>query len=197
MWFALMCVLLTGCSMIAPEIPSVAPVDDPVFEPSPVIYPPVINGLKDCWYLTPFARTLISFEQSVYYDGEWAAESIIVRGSSYPQPYTIFHPPYESGVCHAEYGFVHENSCIVYPLYVSIDNGGLPYSPTALDTGYPHIGWKNTNALYAEFPSSSDSELEIPAQDGEIIVRIRDETGRITEARFEIPIQALDYGVSN
>jgi hypothetical protein len=159
----------------------------------PVIHPPIINGKADLWTLTPFVRTLISFERSVDYAGEWKVVGITVTGDHFDKDYTVFYPPRVDGVCHAEYGFLHENSGIVYPVYVGEKIDGIPSSPTALDEGYPHIGWRNTNLLFAEFPTATGGGLEIPAQSGTITVQVRDDFGRITEATFGIPIEAVDY----
>jgi len=159
----------------------------------PLIYPPVINGNKELWRLVPFDRTLISFDRSIYYDGTWRVASIEVSGSEHGS-FTVFHPPYEPGACHAIYrGWLQENACIVYPVYRSIETSGPPYSPTALDEGYPYLGWKNTNAYFEQFPSSSSGEEEIPEQIGEITVTLIDNFGRSTTKSFPIPVEGLDY----
>jgi hypothetical protein len=148
-----------------------------------------INGRSDLWMLKPFERTMI--EPVVLYAGEWSLGSLQVTGSIYG-PYSVFHPPYEAGVHHAEWhGQIWPNAGIVYPVYLSVENSsGRPYSPTGLDEGYP-TSYTSTNQF--QFSDPNDADVEIPAQDGTIRVFIVDEFGRTTSESFGIPISAAGY----
>lgn len=161
--------------------------------PRPVIERPVINGDKYLWQLEPLERTLISFNNSVRYSGEWRVVSIEVTADPLGE-FTVFHPPYEAGVYHAEYyNVVHDNACIIYPDYLSIETSGLPYSVTALDTGYPYAGIRNTNAYFVDFPSSTEGGEEVAGQQVTIKVKVLDEWNRTTSATFMIRVNPLDY----
>jgi hypothetical protein len=136
-------------------------------------------------------RTLI--EVIVYYENEWRVSSFSVEGSNSSAPFTVFYPPYEAGVCHAYwYSWIIENACIVYPVYASVDTAGLPYSPTGLDEGYP-TSYQPTNQFFYDYGSSTEHELEIPAQEGTVSVTVEDEFGRLTTQTFSIPVSAMDF----
>jgi len=153
-----------------------------------------INGQSNLWQLDPMERTLL--EPIVRYDGGWRLVSLDVTASASAWPFTVFYPPYESGVCHASWhGWVIENAGIVYPVYCSIDTTGLPYSPTGLDAGYP-TSYYNTNK-FADHASSTEEDLEIPAQTAKIAVTVEDDFGRLTSASFQVPVSACDFTWAN
>jgi hypothetical protein len=159
--------------------------------PRPNIHGIRINGKNDLWVLKPMERTLI--EVIVYYENEWRVSSFVVEGSNSSAPFTVFYPPYEAGVCHAYwYSWIIENACIVYPVYASVDTAGLPYSPTGLDEGYP-TSYQPTNQFFYDYGSSTEHELEIPAQEGTVSVTVEDEFGRLTTQTFSIPVSAMDF----
>lgn len=161
--------------------------------PRPSIQRPIINGDMYLWQLEPLERTLVSFANTVRYNGEWRVSSIEISADPLGE-FTVFYPPYEAGVCQAEYyNIVHRNSCIVYPNYKSIETSGLPYSPTALDTGYPFSGSTNTNAYRDEFASASQDDEEYSALQATIVVEVIDEWDRVTSASFTIRVNPLDY----
>ena len=81
----------------------------------------------------------------------------------------------------------------LYPAYRSVETGGLPYSPTALDTGYPCCNLAQGNVFFTEYPSSAAGKLEIPAQTGVVTVSVRDNFDRLTVKSFNIPISSLDF----
>jgi hypothetical protein len=158
--------------------------------PLPDIHSPQIGGTGGAWKLIPFQRTLIDFSRSIY-DGHLV--SISVRGDYVDTPYSIFYPPYEEGVCHAEFRqMIVDEACIVYPFYASVDSGGpLPYSPTGFDIGYP-TSHGNPNALRYLY-GSAESGLGIPAQTGTITAIAENDIGqRVTES-FSIPIEAIHF----
>jgi len=154
---------------------------------APIITALRINGSNDRWLLKPFERTLI--QPVVSHSGDWTLVSLEASGEIKPGPYSVFHPPYEAGVQHAEWhGQVWENAAIIYPLYLSVEShNGLPYTPTGFDMGYP-TSYKRTNQY--EFGSSGSDDTVIPAQTGTIRVTVRDEFGRNVSKTFEIPISA-------
>jgi len=158
----------------------------------PQVHGLIICGNKNRWHLTPRERTLLEFSVS----SDATVVDVEVWGSKYPNRYTIFMPPYD-GTYHAIYfGRYVENACIVYPVYQSIpshDPTGLPYAPTALETGYPCLGQKNTNAMIALFGASEDDVLEIPAQTGYIKVTVENEIGLRATRTFSPPIDACDF----
>ena len=156
----------------------------------PEIGAPLIHGMPGRWKLVPFERTLIDFSRSIF-DGHLV--SVSVRGDLVDAEYSIFYPPYEAGVCHAEYHLqIVDDACIVYPFYKSIPSGGLPYTPTGFDLGYPVLHGQNTNALLYEY-GSSGAGLEIPAQDGMITATAENSIGQRITVSFSIPIDACDY----
>jgi len=162
---------------------------------SPRINTPIIGGDLDRWWLVPFGRTLIDFgtrgNRGVQYSGEWRIQAIYVSGALHEFGYTVFHPPYESGTCHAEWkGMLHECAGIVYPCYASVPND-IPFSPTGLDEGYPGYGenqYRCTNAI--DWRAALGDVDEMPAQGGTVRVEVVDEFGRLTEASFMIPIMS-------
>jgi len=158
--------------------------------PQPEIQKIVLNGKGDLWQLEAGERTLI--EAVIWYNGECHVESFTVASSISDSGYTVFYPPYEPGVCHAFWnGWIVEDACIVYPLYCSIETGGLPISPCALDAGYPVAGAQRTNVF--QWGGSDDEGLEIPEHTATVTVKVRDEWGRLTARSFGIPVQACDY----
>ena len=169
----------------------------------PQISRPRINSDAYLWQLKPLERTLIDFSchpgssfgprTGIEYDGSCWVTSIRVLPSEQPYAYSIFYPPYEAGKCHAMYrGVLHENACIVYPHYASQQGpGGLPYSPTHLDEGYPSAA-RSMN-LYQYTTTFKNPEIEIAEQLGTIEVSVKDEFGRFVGATFSIPISALTY----
>ena len=149
-----------------------------------------INGQSDLWQLEPMERTLL--EPIVRYNGEWRLVSIDVTATASAWPFTVFYPPYQAEVCHAYWhGWIIENAAIIYPVYCSIDTTGLPYSPTGLDEGYP-TSYYNTNR-FTDHASSTEGDLEIPAQDALVAVTVKDDFGRQTKSTFRIPVSACDY----
>jgi hypothetical protein len=158
----------------------------------PEIRAPLINGMPGRWKLVPFERTLIDFSRSIS-DGRLV--SVSVRGDLVDADYSIFYPPYEAGVCHAEYHLqIVENACIVYPFYKSVESGGLPYTPTGFDLGYPVLIGQNSNALLYEYGSSDVSGgTEIPAQEGWITATAENDIGQRVSRSFSIPIDPCDF----
>jgi hypothetical protein len=151
----------------------------------------LINGKKDLWMLMPMQRTLL--QAVVQYAGEYRVVEYAVEGSLSPIPYSVFYPPYEPGVCHAEWnGWILDNAGIVYPLYASVDGHSLPYSPTGLDAGYP-TSYRATNRFYDELPLDSSGRINVPEQEGTLTVVVEDEFGRRVSQVFSIPIHPLVY----
>jgi hypothetical protein len=156
----------------------------------PEIRAPLIHGMPGRWKLVPFERTLIDFSRSIS-DGRLV--SVSVRGDLVDADYSIFYPPYEEGVCHAEYhGQIVEEACVVYPFYKSVESGGLPYTPTGFDLGYPVLHGQNSNALYYEYDSSGPG-TEIPAQEGWITATAENDIGQRVSTSFSIPIDPCDF----
>lgn len=156
----------------------------------PDIHAPQLGGTGGVWKLIPFQRTLINFSRSIY-DGRLV--SVSVRGDYVDTPYSIFYPPYEEGVCHAEFRqMIVEESCIVYPFFASVDSGGpLPYSPTGFDIGYP-TAHGNPNALRCLY-GSSESGIGIPEQVGTITATAENDIGQRVTRSFTIPIEAVHF----
>ncbi len=156
----------------------------------PEIRAPLINGMPGRWKLVPFERTLIDFSRSIS-DGRLV--SVSVRGDLVDSDYSIFYPPYEEGVCHAEYHLqIVDNACVVYPFYKSVESGGLPYTPTGFDLGYPVLIGQNSNALLYEYGSSGPG-TEIPAQVGWITATAENDIGQRVSTSFSIPIDPCDF----
>jgi hypothetical protein len=160
---------------------------------SPEIYGLIISGNKNRWYLTPRERTLLEFSVS----SDARVVDVDVWGSEYSNHYTVFTPPYD-GSYHAVYlGRYVENACIVYPLYQSIPSqepSGLPYAPTALETGYPYLSYTNTNAMVALIAGGKEHVVEIPAQTGYLRVTAENSVNLRTTETFTVPIEACDFG---
>ncbi|MFC2082072.1 hypothetical protein ACFLR0_02700 [Candidatus Bipolaricaulota bacterium] len=152
----------------------------------------ICNGKSDLWQVGVMERTLI--EADIRYDGDYRVTSFDVRGEIPAEPYTVFYPPYEAGVCHALWnGWIVEDACIVYPMYASIENDlELPYAPNGLETGYPTHWAMNTNALINSYGAAADGGL-IPAQKVTITISVLDDLGRTTRKSFEIPLREMYY----
>lgn len=151
----------------------------------------IVNGKKDRWYLTRMERTLL--QAVVHHSGEYLVTGFSVSGALSSIPYSVFYPPYERDVCHAYWnGWIFEDACIVYPVYASVEEQPLPYSPTGLDAGYP-TSYRYTNTIVDRLPdydADDGSSVQIPEQEGTITVSVQDEFGRTVTKSFSIPIRA-------
>ncbi|MFC2099935.1 hypothetical protein ACFLSF_03810 [Candidatus Bipolaricaulota bacterium] len=167
----------------------------------PSIWPPLINGMPNLWNLEPRERTVIDFSSrpstltaprtGVEYSGPWVITGIAVECSKkllcgQLVSDSVYYPPYDDGAIHALLnGYIHENACIVYPTCTfEIAPNGLPYSPAA-EEGYTYDGLRHRNAFFG---------VQLPAQSATISVTVSDEFGRLTTAKFEIPVGPLLFG---
>ncbi|MEW5827201.1 MAG: hypothetical protein AB1778_10265 [Candidatus Bipolaricaulota bacterium] len=163
----------------------------------PTIWRPRLNGDPYLWALRPHEKTLIDFSHvagglsgpstGVHYDGVWRlvevrveAEAKVVCGA--PMGDSIYTPPWEEDVLHAEYGGrIVDHAVLVYPLLtMETHANGRPYAPAAM-TGYPYDPYTQRNVLLG---------VQFPEQTATIYVAVEDEWGRVTRAAFEIPVGA-------
>jgi len=170
-----------------------------VINAPPAIYPPRLPGNR--WEMTPLERTLVSFAHrpaSMYHPGTlgiydpdgdpWRIVSVSVHCSQKAVEDSIFTPPYEPGVFHAD---GEDSAFVVYPTYTGeIDaETGLPYPPIA-EAGYPWTFRDDTNTTLPERRQDEDGRWLAgwPAQTAAIRVVAEDEWGARAEASFDIPV---------
>ena len=160
----------------------------------PTIYKPLITN----WYARPLERTLIDCtyrEEKPLYPGyrptitgikdpegdDWHLVSISVKCDLLDRNDTLFYPPYQPGIFHAD-GI--DNAAIWYPTYGGAVNkvSELPYPP------YPESGYPYDPCWTSDIPT-------MQPQEATITIVAEDQSGAKTSKSFRIPVGAT--GCSN